>query len=92
MSRPPISRGISSVSSKPNAPSRSRASCSSAKPSRARTAFSRASFESWAIRGSEGGEPVVKAATTRPPWNTMAPSPPSISIDRYPVFRLNETI
>ena len=41
---------------------------------------------------SAGGEVAVKAETTSPSRNTIAPAPPSISIDRYPVFLLNETI
>ena len=91
-SRPPTRTGTSSLSSNPKAPSRRRASCSRANPIRARTARSRASRGSVPRRGSAGGEPAVNAETTRPSRNTIAPSPPSISIARWPVFRLKETI
>ena len=49
---------------------------------RLRTAFARASFGSDPRRGSAGGDVAVNAATTSPSRNTIAPSPPSISIDK----------
>ena len=82
MSRGPTVVGTSSVSSKAKAPSRSRANCSRAKPIRLRTAPARASFGSSPRRGSAGGDVAVKAETTSPSWNTIAPSPLSISIDK----------
>jgi hypothetical protein len=82
MSRGPTVAGIASLSSNANAPSRRRASCSRANTMRARTARSRASRGSAPSRGSGGGDPAVNAATTRPSWNTIAPSPPSIAMAR----------
>ena len=82
MSRAPIFVGTASVSSKPKAPSRRRASCSIAKAIRLRTALSRAARGSSTRRGSGGGEVAVNAETSSPSWNTIAPSPPSILMER----------